>query len=144
TLFVSTRNPIHEIALGSCARTCTVSSTSTRSPTRCATSGATLSVATDWIFTVTTLVKPRRPAESSANPMTLKKPLEGITTSVSTYSTESANGGVKTIESLGGVVGLVTLVAGDTRNPILAMPEFCTAITSTGMPLPVDASAPGD
>ena len=44
---VSTLKPIHEIALGSCARTWTVSSTSTRELIRCATSGGVLSVATD-------------------------------------------------------------------------------------------------
>src|SRR6185295_9605780 len=94
--------------------------------------------------TDTTLVKPRRPAESSAKPTMLNVPLAGTTTSVSTYSTESANGGVNTIESLGGVVGFVTDEAGETRNPILVIPDCCTAITSTARHFPVDASAPGD
>src|SRR5437660_12679596 len=113
--FVSTRNPIHEMALGSCARTWIVSSTSTREATRCATIGGVLSVATDWIVTVTTLLNPRRPAESSANPMMLNVPLEGTTNSASTYSTDSAYGAAYRIESVGGVVGLMTALAGDTR-----------------------------
>src|SRR5258708_817587 len=96
------------------------------------------------MVTVTTPLALRRPAESSANPWTVKVPLDGTTTSVSTYSTESASGAVYLIESFGGVVGLVTLAAGDTRNPIFAMPERWTAITSTGIPLPVEPSAPGD
>src|SRR6266511_2399498 len=98
TPFVSTSNPIHAMALGSCARTCIVSSTSTREATRWATIGGVLSVATDWICTVTTFENPRRPAESSANPTTLNVPLEGTTTSVSTYSTESASTPVNTTE----------------------------------------------
>ena len=36
------------------------------------------------------------------------------------------------------------LAAGETMKPIFAMPAFCTATTSTGMPFPVDPSAPGD
>src|SRR5262245_10452583 len=94
TPLVSTRNPIQEIALGSCARTWIVSSTSTRSATRCATMGGVLSVATDWIVTVTTALNPRRPAESSANAAMLNVPVDGTTMRVSTYSTESANGAV--------------------------------------------------
>src|SRR6266498_711200 len=136
TPFVSTSKPIHHIALGSWARTCTVSSTSTREATRWATIGGVLSVATDWICTVTTFENPRRPAESSANPTTLNVPLEGTTTSVSTYSTESASTPVNTIESVGGTVGFVTLVRGAIRYPTFAMPPFWTAMTSTGMPLP--------
>src|SRR5207247_9415338 len=90
------------------------------------------------------LTKPSPPANSSENPTRLNVPLDGTTTSVSTYSTESANGGPNTIESVGGDVGLVTLAAGATRKPIFAIPPVWTAITSTGMPLPVDANAPGD
>ncbi len=64
--------------------------------------------------------------------------------SVSTYSTESANGAENMSESFGGVVGFVTLAAGETRKPTFATPEFWTATTSTGMPFPVDPRAPGD
>src|SRR5882762_8259732 len=144
TPLVSTLNPIQEMALGSCARTWMVSSTSTRGAMRCATVGGVLSVATDCMVTVTAALAPRRPAESSANPTMLNVPLAGTTISVSTYSTESASGAVNTMESFGGCVGFVTLVAGDTRNPIFVMPDRCTAITSTGIPLPVEPSAPGD
>ena len=95
-------------------------------------------------MTVTTVLNPRRPAESSANPWTLNVPLDGTTMSVSTYSAESASGGVNMSESFGGVVGLVTLPAGEMRKPTFATPEFCTATTSTGIPFPVDPRAPGE
>jgi len=139
---VSTRNPIHEIGLASVARTVTESSTSTRAATLCETSGFVTSFAADWIVTVTTLLKPRRPAESSAKPTMLNVPVAGTTVSVSTNSTESASGAVYTIESLGGVVGSLTDERGATRKPTFAMPVFWTAWMSTAMPPPCDASAP--
>src|ERR1041384_2868515 len=39
---------------------------------------------------------------------------------------------MRTIESLGGVVGFATAPGGFTRNPTFAMPEFWIARTSTG------------
>src|SRR5437773_6533149 len=47
------------------------------------------------------------------------------------------------MESLGGTVGFVTALAGATRNPIFAMPEFCMARTSIGIERFCDATAPG-
>ena len=87
---VSTRNPIHEIALGSVAWTVMASFTSTRVPMVCVTDGGVVSLAADSTETVTTPVVARRPPESSANPTMLNVPLVATTVSVSVYSTESA------------------------------------------------------
>src|SRR2546428_3642111 len=46
------------------------------------------------------------------------------------------------MESLGGTVRLVTALAGATRNPIFAIPEFWVAWTSMGMERFCDATAP--
>ena len=73
----------------------------------------------------------------------LKVPVAASTVSVSVYNTESAYGIAKLMESLGGVVGFVTAPAGETMNPILRIPSFCTAITWTGRFRPVEATAPG-
>src|SRR5213593_2012968 len=51
---------------------------------------------------------------------------------------------VNVSESLGGVVGLVTAFAGDTRNPIFEIPDAWLACTWMGIDLPEDAMAPGD
>src|SRR6266571_1336815 len=75
---------------------------------------------------------------------TVTVPLVARTVSVSVYTTESAYGTEKTMESLGGVVGFVTAPGGDTTNPITRMPSFCTACTDTWRLRPVEATAPGD
>ena len=75
--------PITEMALGSVACTSTLSATSTRTPTVCVTEGGVTSFAADWMFTVTVLLVPRRPAESSAKPTTTNDPVVASTRSVS-------------------------------------------------------------
>src|SRR5437867_3934129 len=51
---------------------------------------------------------------------------------------------VNVSESFGGVVGLVTAFAGDTRNPIFEIPDAWFACTVTGIDFPDDARAPGE
>ena len=46
------------------------------------------------------------------------------------------------IESSGGIVGFVAAAAGATMKPTFRIPESCCATTSTGMLLPVEATAP--
>src|SRR6059058_5765145 len=69
---VSTRNPIQEIPLGSVACTVMSSFTSTREETVCDTAGAVTSFPGVCTSTVTGFENARRPAASTANPVTVK------------------------------------------------------------------------
>ena len=65
------------------ACTRTLSLTSTRVPSESVTDGGVTSLAAERTFTVTVLLVPRRPAESSANPWTTNAPEVATTVRVS-------------------------------------------------------------
>src|SRR3989449_2995475 len=88
-----TMNPILLMPLGSVACTVTVSPTSARSGTKCSTCGGVTSFTTDRMLRVTGGVLATRNPESTANPARVKNPLAPVTSTESTKSTESGNGG---------------------------------------------------
>ncbi len=139
---VSTRNPIHEMPLGSVACTVTVSFASTRGAMVCDTVGGVTSFAADWTVTVTVFDSARRPPASTAKPVTSNVPVVASTVSVSVYVVSGGNRVVNTSESVGGVVGSLTALRGVMRKPIRCTPPSCWACTCTGMFFPDEASAP--
>src|ERR1051325_1218462 len=80
---VRTRIPIQLMALGSVACTPTLSLTSTRAGTASDTDGGVVSVAAVCSVTITELLVPRRPPESSAKPVRVTVPLVAATVTVS-------------------------------------------------------------
>ncbi len=78
-----TRIPIQLMALGSVACTLTLSLTSTRLGTTSDTEGGIVSVAAVCSVTITELLVPRRPPESSAKPVRVIVPLAATTVTVS-------------------------------------------------------------
>src|SRR3989441_3201125 len=133
-----TMNPILLMPLGSVACTVMESPTSARDDTKCSTCGGVRSFTTDRMLTVTGGVLATRNPESTAKPFRTKNPLVPVTSTESTKSIESGNGGPAfTSES-----PLVAVWPGETSQPTRRMPDTCTARTWIGTYLPLPATAP--